>query len=112
MPILAEIWTIVAADDIRLGHDLSDLGRERARRIEIVDIALQDRELVAAEARHNVIVADRAAHPRRHLTQQRVADGMAERIVDVLEMIEIEIKHGERLGAAIGGGESSVQCAA
>ena len=48
----------VALDDIGLGQDFSDLGRQRACRRQILGAALQDRELVAAEARHDVGLAD------------------------------------------------------
>src|SRR6202034_3618987 len=34
---------------------------------------------------------------------------VAERVVDILEMIEIEIKHGKRLGAAAGGCKCSAE---
>ena len=43
---------VVALDEIGLGKNLSDLGSERASRGKIVDIALQDREFIAAETRH------------------------------------------------------------
>ena len=91
---------LVALDDIGLGQDFSDLGRQRACRRQILGAALQDRKLVAAEARHDVGLADGIADAACDLPQQLIADGVAERIVDVLEIIEIEIKHGKRRRAA------------
>ena len=52
-----------------------------------------DGELVAAQARDGVGLARAAAQPLGHDLEQLVADGMAERIVDALEMIEIEAEH-------------------
>ncbi len=53
----------------------------------------QDDELVAAEPRHHVDVADAAAEPLRRLHQQRVAGVVAKRVVDVLELVEIDQQH-------------------
>ncbi len=54
------------------------------------------RELVAAEAGHQVVAAQRVRQPQRNAADQFVADRMAERVVDVLEMVEIDIEHGGR----------------
>ena len=60
---------------------------------------LHDGELVAAEARHRVGFAHAAAQALGDRLEQRVADGMAERIVDLLEAIEVEAKHREAFAA-------------
>ena len=67
---------------------------------------LDDGEFVAADARNGVADTDAAAQPPRHGLQQSVADLVAEHVVDVLEVVEIEIKHRELLAALDG-----VQCA-
>ncbi|MCX5650006.1 MAG: hypothetical protein NTU45_01240 [Planctomycetota bacterium] len=61
----------------------------------------QEHELVAAEPRGEIAVAardvDRAHHLRQdaaHLDEQRVAGVVAERVVDLLEAVEIEEHHG------------------
>ena len=54
------------------------------------------RELVAAEPRHQVVAAQRVRQPQRDVADQFVADRMAERVVDVLEMVEIDIEHRGR----------------
>ena len=51
-----------------------------------------DREFVAAEARHHVVAAQAAAQPLRDAADQLVADRVAERVVDVLEVIEIDVE--------------------
>ena len=57
------------------------------------------RELVAAEPRHQVVAAQRVREPQRDVADQLVADRMAERVVDVLEVVEIDIEHRGRRGA-------------
>jgi hypothetical protein len=50
-------------------------------------------ELVAADARDGVVVAQRRAQPARDLLQQLVADVVAQRIVDELEAVEVDEQH-------------------
>ena len=56
---------------------------------------LQHHELVAAEARDHVARLDDGAEPVRHFLEQLVADGMAERVVDRLEAVEIDQVDGD-----------------
>ena len=62
-----------------------------------------DGELVAAEARHLAAVAHDGGQPVRHLAQQLVADGVAQGVVDVLEVVEVD-EHEARAGRAVRGG--------
>ena len=59
-----------------------------------------DRELVAADAGHRVVLADAVAEALRHLQQQLVAGRVAEGVVDGLEVIEVDEHHRQRLPAA------------
>ena len=45
--------------------------------------------------------ADRGADPLGDGDQQPVPDAVAEAVVDVLEVVEVEEQHGERLGGAV-----------
>ena len=56
----------------------------------------QDRELVTAEARHQAAVADPRRQPRPEVSQQVIPELVAERVVDVLEVVEVEQHHAER----------------
>ena len=58
---------------------------------------LDDGEFVAAEPRDKVALLDAGADTARHGLQQLVADMMAERIVDALELVDVDIKQRERL---------------
>ena len=91
---------LLPVDLDRLGNDLDQPARQRARRLR-ARIALQDREFVAAEPRDRVVLADRAADALRDGAEQLVADRMAERVVDALEVVEVEVEHRHRLAVRL-----------
>ena len=64
------------------------------------DVAEQDRELVAAEPRDDVLRPQGRLQSRGDFDEQAVADRMAQGVVDVLEAVEIEAEHGEALAGA------------
>ena len=67
-------------------------------RLQVRRVVGQDRELVAAEAGHEVAVPDRAGDPLGDGDQQGVAGGVAEGVVDDLEVVEVdEEDRGDRL---------------
>ena len=61
------------------------------------------RELVAAEARDHVLRPERFAQALGYRLQEGVAGGVAERIVDVLELVEVDPDEAEtrRLGSRV-----------
>jgi hypothetical protein len=81
--------------DQRLGHGAPDFGR--------TGIGHQHRELVAAQACDEVGIAHGAAHALRGLLQQRIAERMAEAIVDFLEVVQIQQQHQQQLPMALCG---------
>ena len=62
----------------------------------------QDRELVAAEARAGVAGANLRLGAPRDFLQRLVAREMAEAVVDLLEMIDVDHQAGQRLAGAFG----------
>ena len=81
-----------------LAHRGEQAVRENERGFALVVAgALQDREFVAAEPRHQVGLARAGGEPLRRLLQQRVADRVAERVVHRLELVEVEYQHVETL---------------
>ncbi|MGY4255600.1 hypothetical protein ACVI1L_002668 [Bradyrhizobium sp. USDA 4516] len=66
------------------------------------------RELVAAEPRNQRRITDGSAQARGHRLQQRIARRMPERVVDVLEAVEIEHQHRKTRSAAPGTGERAL----
>ena len=65
-----------------------------------VGVGQQHPELVAAQARHAVAVAERVAEARRELAHDQVAVVVAERIGDVLEAVERQDQQRQRPGGA------------
>jgi len=94
---------ILAVDDAATEGDLQQLVGLLVRPGGAGDVAdgLKHREFVAAEPRHDIVEPHRAAQPGRYLEQQRVARRVAERIVDLLEAVEIEHQDSDAgVGAA------------
>ena len=78
-----------------LGHRLGVVGAEH--------VGQQHAELVAAEAGHGVGGAQRRLEALGDLLEQHVAVVMAERVVDLLEVVEVHDHHGRAAVAALGG---------
>ena len=78
-------------------EDLADLRRPRGRARRRP--RQQHGELVAAQPRHDSAARSGRRTPA-HLAQRLVADGVAERVVDVLEAVDVEQRHRERLRLA------------
>ena len=75
-----------------------DLDREH-----LVGVREPDGELVAAEASHHVVLADLLAQSCRDLHQQLVAGLVAQRVVDLLEAVEVEQQQGaDAIGVGVG----------
>ena len=79
----------------RLGQCVEEPLRELAHVAFARDVLGEHDEFVAAEARGGVGRADRVGDPLRHDLQHFVAAHMAERVVDVLEPVEVDEQHGE-----------------
>ena len=68
-----------------------------------MDVLLEHHEFVAAEPRHEILGPQHLAQPFGHRAQQLVAAGMAERVVDLLELVEIDEQQRRQLfGALLG----------
>src|SRR2546421_6347611 len=66
----------------------------------ICDIGLDHSELVAAEPGDMIGISDAIPEAPRHGFQQLIADMMSERVVDALELVDIDVKQRELLAAA------------
>ena len=73
--------------------------------VDVGHVFAQHDELVAAEPAHGVAWADRAGHPRRADSQHAVPGGMPERVVDLLEPVQVDEQHGQKAGMAGGSGQ-------
>ena len=86
---------VAAVDIVGPADQLDDAGGELAALLWLADVGLHHRKFVATDARDEVGRRHRLDQAGGHELQQLVADRMAERIVDGLEVIEIEAMHGE-----------------
>ena len=75
----------VPVDLVVLADGLDDARGEHLAAVGVAHVGLDDGELVAAQARHEVALAHAAEQALADLLQQHVADGMAERVVDALK---------------------------
>ena len=94
----------VAVDRHRLADDVDDLVGDDGDRLGPAQIRRDDHEFVAAQPRHRVHLAHRHRETGGRLAQDDVADLVAERIVDLLEAVEIDEDQREaaRVAARLG----------
>ena len=89
----------MAVDLVGRADGLDDAGGERLGAVDVAHIGLDDGELVAAQARHEIALAHAAEQALADLLQEHVAHGMPERVVDGLEAIEVQAEDGKSLAA-------------
>ena len=102
MPMLAERRHLMAVDMIGLAERGADAARKPHGVLRRLEVLGDDGELVAAEPPDEIDLAHAFLQPRRDLREQRIAGGMAERVVDVLEAVEIEAEHRHQLAVPLG----------
>src|SRR6186713_3357293 len=85
----------------RLRDRVEKLLRDAPEHGGVVEVLDDDHELVSAEAREKVGLAQRRRQRRRHAFQELVAYAMAERVVDVLEAVEVDEQHAHAMTAAL-----------
>ena len=85
----------------RLRDRVEQLLRDAAQHRRIVEILDDDHELVAAQAREQIGLAQRGRERARDALQELVADPVAERVVDVLEPVEVDEQHADAAPAAL-----------
>ena len=90
MPIDASTCTGTPLSRNSRVERVAEAARDLEARLGAVAAADEDGELVAAEAREQVLVADLAAEALGDLAQQLVAALVAEDVVDLLEAVEVD----------------------
>ena len=87
---------LIAFNAKRSGDDIDNPVRKPAGIAALIVLpVLYDSELVAAQPREYVCFPKRGLETHRRLLQHRVANGMSQSIIDVLETIEVEQKYGK-----------------
>ena len=91
-------------DDARLFDLVEDLLRRQQRAVDI-GRRQHDGELVAAQPRHGIDASQQPADARGDVLQHAIAGVMAQRIVDLLEAVEIQQQQRQRRVGARGGAQ-------
>ncbi len=95
----------IAVNLIGLGQGIADFLGQRPGIGALGQFALQDRKLVTAQATNQIGIANALLDALAHFDQETVADRMTQRIIDVLEAVEIDIVQGKARRAAAGSNE-------
>ena len=80
----------VMVDQIAIAEPVDDPARQDRGVLVRADVLLEHHEFVAAEPGDEILRPQHVAQPVGDRAQQPVAAGMAERIVDLLELVEID----------------------
>ncbi len=86
----------VALDLDRRRDGLDELACHHGDMVLVRDIGQEHDELVAAQARHGVLDAQRLAQPVGHFREDLIADLVAEAVVDGLEAVDVDDEDGQR----------------
>ena len=74
---------------VMLGHGVDQRLRHTRRPLAVLHVLQDDRELVAPQPRHRIGTAGAGLQPLGHLLQQLVAPVVAQGVVDVFEMVQV-----------------------
>ena len=88
-------------DLVALAQAIDDAPREAGGVIGGMDVLLEHDELVAAEPRHEILGPQHFAQAIGDRAQQLVAAGVTERVVDLLELVEIDEQQRRQLLRAL-----------
>src|SRR5690606_25530088 len=86
---------VAALDGERRLQGFQDALGHTRRITRVVDRIDDDRELVPAEPRNRVVLAQAVLQPARDRLQQLVSRGVAKRVIDKLETVQVEEQHRE-----------------
>jgi hypothetical protein len=97
------------ADAERLTQSFADLGSDCGQIGLIAGIGDQQQEFIAPDARDGIDLANGAGETVPHLLEQLISGAMAERVVDLLESIEVEQQYGEQVTIALSVGDFAAE---
>src|SRR6266446_6564292 len=80
---------LMALDLVRLADDLDHAAGEHARIFGLLDGGLNDRKFVASKTRDGINFPNAPAQPLGGIPQERVSHRVSERVVYLLEVIEV-----------------------
>ena len=88
-------------DLVALAQPVDDAPGKARRILRRLDVLLEHDEFVAAEPRHEILGPQHRAQAVGDRAQQLVAAGMAQRVVDLLELVEIDEQQRRKLLGAL-----------
>jgi hypothetical protein len=83
-------------DLVALAQVIDDAPCQHGCVVAAADVLLEHDEFVAAEPRHEILRPQHLAQASRDRAQQLIAAGMAERVVDLLELVEVDEQEGRQ----------------
>lgn len=92
---------LLPLDQERSATCLDDPGTERDDLLGVGDVLDDDGELVTAQSGQRVLRTQDLEQPLGHLQQHGVADAVAQRVVDQLEPIEVQVQHTDEAVLAL-----------
>jgi len=95
----------VAVDVEWSGHRPGERQRQHAGVRRVAQAGLEDRELVAAEPRDEIAAAHAVPETGRDQSKEAIAGRVPQRIVDVLEQVDVDVEDGKALRPAPARGE-------
>ena len=91
----------VVVDLVALAQAIDDAPGQAGGVLVRLDVLLEHHEFVAAEPRHEILRPQHFAQAVGDRAQQLVAAGMAERVVDLLELVEVDEQQRRQLLGAM-----------
>jgi len=92
-----------------LGHRCEQALRDLRDFVEVGHALEQHGELVVAQSRQGIDAAQARLQAARRLGEDEVAHRLPERVVDLLEIVEVEDHHREQAPAAVGARDGMIQ---
>jgi len=92
---------LVAFESQRLGEVIEKPARDVLNLVDAASIGNDDDELVAAHSAHEVGVAQDLGEPLTNKSDEPVAGFVAQRVVDGLEVVDVEVDRGEARAVAL-----------
>ena len=100
----------VAIEIVGLRNKLNDAGGQTGCALAWLFLArLNDGKFIAAQTGEHVGFTQRGLQPLRGLPEQFISGRMAQRVVDVLELVEIHHEHTEGLAVALQAGDGALE---
>ena len=83
----------LSIDFVWFAENADNAHGKRGNLVRPLDVLQEDGEFIAAKTGHRIDLANARLQTQRHRTKDLVSDRMAERVVDLLEVVEVEAEN-------------------